>query len=508
MSCEGRCKSLAETPRGQSEEGWTGPHVSAADVHQTLKKRPPSAVDLRSQSDSSIVAVGRRLLFVLLSHFPPSHLSSTMPSSMEDSPPPTPSPPSPPSGSDSEGADNSDMVGTGRRKRPLRTGIGSVPAATDFTIFVRDVVGITRDVVMVTPMPSVMHKREGWQLAPAFEAQSDTRSPLWGLLDVYERLTDAAAAGDVLARCRVCALTGADTFLFLKAGAPSNGTKHMEGTAKGKASPCRRADHLQAALYLAKNAQGGNRTRVVAANGTIRRFMQPMARREHHLRFVQMQVMTRSPHAFGQNTYVRVFLDGLKSQYSPPALDAVAHLLTELASFVSDGLRALISAAKEAYAGAPFCHVVTDLWTEEHSHRSYGSLVVRLTDLETGTVREFFLGVLRCSGRHNYNNIRSWVVKRLSIFGVELQEVSSATTDSGSNVRKAMIGFSGAWVPCAAHAIHNAVRHAVGGSGETAAQRASRIVLLGGRAGRARKSCRNTAAREFLGCARSTIRFF
>ena len=417
MSCEGRCKSLEETPRGQSEEGWTGPHVSAADVHQTLKKRPPSAVDLRSQSDSSIVAVGRRLLFVLLSHFPPSHLSSTMPSSMEDSPPSTPSPPSPPSGSDSEGADDPDTVGTGRRKRPLSTGIGSVPAATDFTIFVRDVVGITRDVVMVTPMPSVMHKGEGWQLAPAFEAHSDTRSPLWGLLDIYERLTDAAAAGDVLARCRVCALTGADTFLFLKAGAPSNGTKHMEGTAKGKASPCRRADHLQAAPYLAKNAQGGNRTRVVAANGTIRRFMQPMARREHHLRFVQMQVMPRSPHAFGQNTYVRLFLDGLKSQYSPPALDTVAHLLTEFASFVSDGLRAFLSSAKEAYAGAPFCHVVTDPWTEEHSHRSDSSLVVRLTDLETGTVRELSFGVWRCSGRRNYKNIRSWAVNRLSCFG-------------------------------------------------------------------------------------------
>jgi len=75
----------------------------------------------------------------------------------------------------------------------------------------------------------------------------------------------------------------------------------MEGTAKGKASPCRRADHLQAGLYLEKNAQGGNLTRVVAANGTIRRFMPPKARREHHLRFVQTQVMTRSPHACGQN---------------------------------------------------------------------------------------------------------------------------------------------------------------------------------------------------------------
>ena len=47
----------------------------------------------------------------------------------------------------------------------------------------------------------------------------------------------------------------------------------------------------------------------------------------------------------------------------------------------------------------------------------------------------------------------------------------------------------------------------MGGSGETAAQRASRIALLGGRAGRTRNSCRNTAAREFLRRARGTIRF-
>ena len=160
-----------------------------------------------------------------------------------------------------------------------------------------------------------------------------------------------------------------------------------------------------------------------------------------------MQVMTPSAHAFGQNLYVRMFLDGLKAQYSSSALDTVEHLLTELATFVSDALRSVISVAKEHNAGVPFCHVVTDLWTEEHSHRSYGSVVPRLTDLEAGTAQELSLGVWRCSGRHNYKNIRSWVANPLSFFGVELQDVSSATTDSGSNERKAMIGFSGAWVP-------------------------------------------------------------
>ena len=48
----------------------------------------------------------------------------------------------------------------------------------------------------------------------------------------------------------------------------------------------------------------------------------------------------------------------------------------------------------------------------------------------------------------------------------------------------------------------------VGGSGETAAQRASRLLTSGGRAWRARTGCRNKMAREFLGRARGTIRFF
>jgi len=160
-----------------------------------------------------------------------------------------------------------------------------------------------------------------------------------------------------------------------------------------------------------------------------------------------MQVMTPLPHAFGQNLCVRMFLDGLKAQYSPPALDTVAHFLTELATFVSDALRSVITVAKEHHAGVPFCHVVSDLWTEEHSHRSYGSFVPRLTELEAGTVQELSLGVWRCSGRRNHKIIRSWVANPLSFLVVELQDVSSATTDSGSNVRKAMMDCRGPGFP-------------------------------------------------------------
>jgi len=221
-----------------------------------------------------------------------------------------------------------------------------------------------------------------------------------------------------------------------------------------------------------------------------------------------MRIMTKSPHAFGRNAYVRAFLDGLKAQYAPPALETVAHILTELASFVREALRTASATAKDAYAGAAFAHVATDLWTETHSHFGYGSVVLRFVDLSSGEVRELPLGVWRCSGRRNHTNIRSWVANRVSFFGLEMSDVASATTDSGANVRKAMIGFTGAWVPCASHSIHKAVRHAMGGSGETPTQRSARLSRSVSRQGRPRKACRNTLGREFLARCRATIGFF
>jgi len=166
-------------------------------------------------------------------------------------------------------------------------------------------------------------------------------------------------------------------------------------------------------------------------------------------------------------------LEGLELQYAPLALDTAAHLLTEFASFMRDALREAISAAKVAYAGLPSCHDVTDKWTEEHSHQRYGSLVVRLTDLDAGVAWDFPLGVLLCLGGQKYEKIDSWVVNRVSFSGVRPSDLLLAATDSDSNVRNAMIGLSGAWVLCAAHLIRNTVHHALGSTGETAAQRSS-----------------------------------
>jgi len=90
---------------------------------------------------------------------------------------------------------------------------------------------------------------------------------------------------------------------------------------------------------------------------------------------------------------VRAFLHGLQAQYAPPARGTVAHLRTELASFVRDTLRTAIAMDEDAYAGAAFSHVPTDLWTETHSHLSYGLVVLRFVDLSSGGARKLPLGV-------------------------------------------------------------------------------------------------------------------
>jgi len=101
---------------------------------------------------------------------------------------------------------------------------------------------------------SVMHRGKKWALQPRYMAKPDARSALWGLLDVYQREEGGKPVADLVVRCRVCAIDGVETHLFLKGGAPINGSKHVEGTGKGQAGPARRADHLQAALYLLNNA--------------------------------------------------------------------------------------------------------------------------------------------------------------------------------------------------------------------------------------------------------------
>ena len=111
-------------------------------------------------------------------------------------------------------------------------------------------------------------------------------------------------------------------------------------------------------------------------------------------------------------------------------------------------------------------------------------------------------------GASQNTNIPSWVANRVSFFGLEMSVVASATTESGANVRKAMICFTGARVPCASHYIHTTVQYALGGWGETPTQRSARLSQSGRGQARQRKACRKTIFRQFLARCRATVCFF
>ncbi|KAK1865820.1 hypothetical protein I4F81_008343 [Pyropia yezoensis] len=389
------------------------------------------------------------------------------------------------------------------RKRPLSSGASPAPSELWKASVLRDEVGIQRAVVVKSPPISVDQGNHSWTLAADYRSKS-VRSKVWGLVDVYTR----AGTDDVYVLCRVCGLENVTTFLFLKDGVSSNASKHFESAGKGRGSETRRGDHLLAALYLSKNIKGGPRTREVANDGSLTQFLRPAARRDHHVRFVMMLVTSASPHAFARQERLRTFLAGLRVTYTPPAQATVRHHLTELASVVHGALTGMLAKVKEGSSGVPWGHISLDLWTARHSKESYGSLVIRFTETSTFAGGERSLGVWKCGGKHDFASIRAWTKNRLAYFGLTMEDIASSTTDSGANVRKAMIGFTDAWVPCAAHSLHNAVRKALGGPGESATQRSARMAKGGEAARRQLKPCPNDGAREALARLRTTVRFF
>jgi len=337
------------------------------------------------------------------------------------------------------------------------------------------------------------------------EAENDTYDRAWwSLVNLY----GAGDNEDVVARCRVCALDGVATVIFLKDGVSSNGTKHYEATAIGRASESRRGDHLRSALYLEKNIKGGARTRHTAPDGSITKFLRPADRREHHLRFVVMQVMTSSSHAFASSDFVRAFLAGFRVSNAPPANNILIHHLTEIAAYVATDLQRSLADIAKAYGCIPWAHVSTDMWTARHSRESYGAVIVRYVDLDTLLQTEKSLGVWRFPGKHDHQSIQTWLIAQRASFNLAVSDVASSTTDAGANVKKALDELGPALIACVVHGLHNAVRHALGASGETPNRRAARVMVGGRRTQRARVACRNAPANELLGQLRATVRFF
>jgi len=117
---------------------------------------------------------------------------------------------------------------------------------------------------------------------------------------------------------------------------------------------------------------------------------------------------------------------------------------------------------------------------------------------------ELHLGVTPFAGRHDHENINTWLLQQLSRFGVRPQDVSSSTTDSGSNVKKALSQLWPRWIPCAAHATHLAVKSALGATGQASTAQDSRS----GAAASSRQGSLNPAASRLSRRTRKTTAHF
>lgn len=162
-----------------------------------------------------------------------------------------------------------------------------------------------------------------------------------------------------------------------------NGLKHLEKAAHKDLPTTKQLAHSRAMIYISKDATGGNRSKVVAKDNSIRRFL-GLGKRRHHLSFVRMQVMSVSPHSLAANEHMRSFLSEL-SVCVPPAPATVIHHLLELYNFLMIKTRAKLQRVKQQYDGIPSAHVVCDHWTEKHRSNSLGSVVVRNEDPDLGT---------------------------------------------------------------------------------------------------------------------------
>eukprot|EP00168_Porphyra_purpurea_P008957 TRINITY_DN216_c0_g1_i1.p1 TRINITY_DN216_c0_g1~~TRINITY_DN216_c0_g1_i1.p1 ORF type:complete len:382 (+),score=54.03 TRINITY_DN216_c0_g1_i1:492-1637(+) len=287
------------------------------------------------------------------------------------------------------------------------------------------------------------------------------RSAAWPLYKLY-RAQDSTG-GALLGWCRLCGGQGTANIQLMPEGTIGNAVKHFENTANGAGTLTSRLVHSRAALLICRNPAGGNRTKRVV-NGSITRFFSPDVR-PHHLRFVLMLVMSYFPRALTHNPFMDDFVTGLSPSYSTPSPNTVTHHLVELYSSTLAAIWARLVKVKAQYCGLPLAHAVTDLWFEQHTQISYGSVVIRFVNPETTTMQVLHLGVGRFVGKHTNDVILSWFTARLQYYGLVIDDLGSTTTDSGSHVKKAMGRLHLPWLPCMSHSMHNSVQQALSSAG-------------------------------------------
>ena len=382
------------------------------------------------------------------------------------------------------------------------------------TTFLEGIVGPFVPTGALSCPPTVIHGGKMWHAIKVGEKSWTSQGHSSGFFDTLQG-DRGAHGGDFVVRCRVCAIDGHTATYILRGGKSSNAWRHFENYAASAHVGDQQRRRLAAVVvYRASKTHPRKAAAGVTAgpiDGFLRtarsRVMTPAQARPHHLRFVLLMVMSLSPFALAGNQYLLEFVRGLRVPYDPPAASTVRDVLLDLYVFLTDQLRAKIKLLQARYRGLPFFHLVTDLWTERHGSGSYGSFVPRCVDPDSVSIVDLHLCVVPFAGRNDHLNIQAWTSRLLRRFGVRSSDISSSTSDSGSNVNKALSSVWPRWVPFAAHTLHLAVKAALGATGGTAKARVERRSEPS-RSSATRPSSGNPAAADLLGRVRKISNLF
>ena len=304
----------------------------------------------------------------------------------------------------------------------------------------------------------------------------------------------------------VCTLEGTTSMYLFRGGKSSNAWQHFDLVAGSRLSNgVQRSRHGAVSSYR-KDGKDATKVHGGAAEGPMSQYltasriraMGPAQARPRHIRFVLMLAMTPSRFSLSENSYLQDLVRGLGVPYAANSTAGVRDIPLDLFQFLSTSLRSEVRQLQLRCEGLPFFRLVRDLWTERHGSGSYGSLVLRWVNPDGFTIRELHLGITLFCGRRDHDNIKRWVLHQLARFGVKQQEISSSTTESGSNVKKALRQVCPRWIPCAAHAVHLAVKASLGATRTSSASRDARQ----GDTLSSRSGSKNFAASELLGRTR------
>ena len=111
----------------------------------------------------------------------------------------------------------------------------------------------------------------------------------------------------------------------------------------------------------------------------------------------------------------------------------------------------------------PSANIQFDLWKGSHKRHELG-IHLNCTDIDTGAVVHFCLGIYHITTAHTADNIIATIEEILGPAGYNIREfVNSGSSDNATNVVSAVKRMRLTQVGCQAHKVNLAVKASVGG---------------------------------------------